>query len=336
MCKADKDYIGPFAIQLKEYIAEKRRLGCKYSAEEVIAHKFDEFCMDYDCTNGISRQMADDFTKLQPNWKITTQKRRISFMMNFGRYLINHDMEAALPNKACLHSAYESFKPYIFTHEQIQQIFDLADEIRPNYRNSHIFYPVLFRILYCTGIRLGEALSMTMADVDLEDLTITIRNPKNHRDRKLPIGESLKRYLEWYIEAVHPVYHEEDLFFMTRSNGAYHGGNCNAFFVSLIKRMGIPYGGYKNRGPSIHCLRHTFCVHSLNKMLSEGIPNGVALKLLSCYMGHMSLSATGRYLQLTAEVFPALTKRIESMYGDVFPELGGLGKEVLADHEDDN
>ena len=229
-------------------------------------------------------------------------------MMNFGRYLLNHDIRAALPDKACLHSAYESFRPYIFTHEQVRQLFELADEIHPNYRNSHIFYPVLFRVLYCTGIRLGEALSMTMADVDLEQLTITIRNPKNHRDRRLPIGESLKLYLEWYIKEVHPVYHEEDLFFMTRGNRAYHGGNCNVFFVSLIKKIGIPYGGYKNRGPSI----------------------------LSNYMGHQSLSATGRYLQLTAEAFPGLTERIESMYGDVFPEVVLPGEGALADYENDN
>ena len=117
MCRSDKDYSGPFSLQLREYIDEKRRLGCKYTAEEEIAHKFDELSMIYDCTNGVSQQLANDFTKLQPNWKITTQKRRISFMMNFGRYLINHDIEATLPEKACLHSAYGSFKPYIFTKE---------------------------------------------------------------------------------------------------------------------------------------------------------------------------------------------------------------------------
>ena len=85
MCKTEKDYMGPFSLQLKEYIDEKRRLGCKYTTEEEIALKFDEFSMSYDCTNGISRQLANDFTKLQPNWKVATQKRRISFMMNFGR-----------------------------------------------------------------------------------------------------------------------------------------------------------------------------------------------------------------------------------------------------------
>ena len=51
MCGTDKDYKGPFSIQLKEYIDEKRRLGCKYTAEEEISHKFDEFSMYYDCTN---------------------------------------------------------------------------------------------------------------------------------------------------------------------------------------------------------------------------------------------------------------------------------------------
>jgi hypothetical protein len=71
-------------------------------------------------------------------------------------------------------------------------------------------------------------------------------------------------------------------------------------------------------------------------MLSDGIPNGVALALLSNYMGHQSLSATGQYLQLTAEAFPDLTERIESMYGDVFPEVVFPGKEVLTDYENDN
>ena len=98
--------------------------------------------------------------------------------------------------------------------------------------------------------------------------------------------------------------------------------------------MNIPYRGYKNRSASIHSLRHTFCVHSLEKMLHDGIPNGVALKLLSCYMGHQSLSATGRYLQLTAEAFPDLTQKIESMYGDVFPKVEFLPEEVKMPYEE--
>lgn len=180
----------------------------------------------------------------------------------------------------------------------------------------------------------AEAINLTMQDVDLNAGTISVKDPKNRHDRMLPISGSLETYLQWYKEKIHPIYHDEEPFFMTNNHGRYHAGNCNVFFVSLIKRMNIPYNGYKNRGASIHSLRHTFCVHSLEKMLNNDIPNGVALKLLSCYMGHQSLSATGRYLQLTAEAFPNLTKRIESMYGDVFPKVEFLPEEVKMPYEE--
>ena len=98
--------------------------------------------------------------------------------------------------------------------------------------------------------------------------------------------------------------------------------------------MGVPYHGYKGGGPHLHCLRHTFCVHSLEKMLREKVPHGVALQLLSAYMGHRSLSATGRYLRLTAEAFPDLTQQIERIYGDIFPAFEPV-KEIRMPYEDD-
>ncbi|MDB2135978.1 hypothetical protein [Enterocloster clostridioformis] len=51
-------------------------------------------------------------------------------------------------------------------------------------------------------------------------------------------------------------------------------------------------------------------------------------------MGHRSLSATGRYLQLTAEAFPDLTERLENMYGDIFPRFEPV-KEIRRPYEDD-
>lgn len=70
------------------------------------------------------------------------------------------------------------FKPYIFSHTEMDQFFAMADNIRPNCRNSHIFYPVLFRMLYGTGIRISEALSLTMDDVDLKEQVLRVINPK--------------------------------------------------------------------------------------------------------------------------------------------------------------
>lgn len=334
MSEIRPEYLGPFAIQLQAFIDEKKFLGCRYTEEERLAHKFDDMSMEYDCSGGLSPELVNAFIKYQPNWQATTQKRRISFLQNFGCYLLNHDVQAFLPGYGALRASTVNFKPYIFSHKEIDELFCLSDRIHPNYRQSHIFYPVLFRVLYGTGMRISEALHLTMRDVNLDEKVIRVVDPKNHKDRHLPISSSLAEYCFWYCSKIHPVYHEDDLFFLSnRGDGHYSRNNIQVYFNTLIRRIGIPYHGYKGGGPYLHCLRHTFCVHSLEKMLRENIPHGTALQLLSAYMGHRSISATGRYLQLTAEAFPDLTEKIESMYGNIFPKFEPA-KEIKMPYED--
>lgn len=285
---------------------------------------------------GLSAELVNEFVKCKPNWQATTQKRHISFLKNFGRYLQNHDIQAFLPGYSSLKTMQTSFKPYIFSREEIEGLFRAADQIHPNCRNSHVFYPVLFRMLYGTGVRISEALNLTMGDVDLESRIIHVVDPKNHKDRHLPVSDSLAEYLFWYRSKIHPVFREGDLFFQSnRGNGHYHRNNVQVFFSRIISDMNLPHGGYKSGGPHLHCLRHTFCVHSLNQMLKNGVSHGVAIQLLSAFMGHQSLSATAKYLQLTAEAFPDLTNRIEEIYSDVFPQVEAA-KEVRMPYEEDN
>lgn len=256
-------------------------------------------------------------------------------MQNFGAYLLRHDIHAFRAGYTAMRSLQPEFRPYIFSHAEIKQFFNMADHIRPNCRNSHIFYPVLFRVLYGTGIRISEALCLTMDDVNLKEQTLRITNPKNHKDRILPISDSIMEYCRWYQSQIHPVYRKEDLFFKSnRGTGCYHRNNIQVFFSRMIAAAGIPTHGFKGGGPHLHCLRHTFCVHSLEKMIREGVPHGVALQLLCSYMGHQSLSATGRYLQLTAESFPDLMEKIEAATKDIFPVIEPL-EEVRMPYEEE-
>ncbi len=317
-----KAYYGPFAKHLQDFIEEKRSLGCRYKEEERLAHTFDQTSLRFDCAEGLTAELAHAFTEYQPNWQATTQKRRISFIQNFGEYLLRHDISVFRPGYTALKNMQPEFKPYIFSHAEIDQLFFRADRIHPNCRNSHIFYPVLFRTLYGTGMRISEALTLTMGDVDLKEQRLHIVNPKNHKDRLLPISDSITEYCKWYQKKTHPVYHKDDLFFMSnRSNGSYSRNNVQVFFSRMIADADIPTHGYKGGGPHLHCLRHTFCVHSLEKMIRNEIPHGVALQLLCSYMGHQSLSATGRYLQLTAEACPDLVEKIEEATKDIFPVI---------------
>ena len=71
-------------------------------------------------------------------------------------------------------------------------------------------------------------------------------------------------------------------------------------------------------------------MHSLEAMLRNGTSHQVALPLLMTYMGHSSLSATGRYLKLTAEAFPDLAGQISRIYAHIIPDL-----EVKTEYEDE-
>ena len=219
----NKIYQGRFAELLRAFIEEKRSLGCRYKEEERLSFIFDQLSLNYDCSDGLTAELADAFTGYQPNWQATTQKRRISFIQNFGAYLLRHDIQAFRAGYAVMRNMQPEFKPYIFSHTEMDQFFAMADNIRPNCRNSHIFYPVLFRMLYGTGIRISEALSLTMDDVDLKEQVLRVINPKNHKDRILPISDSVTEYCRWYQGKIHPFYHKDDLFFKSnRGTGCYY------------------------------------------------------------------------------------------------------------------
>lgn len=74
------------------------------------------------------------------------------------------------------------FVPYIFSHEEIQAIFQAIDStaIRSEFnRTSLMSMPVLFRLLYSTGMRVGEAVSICNKDVDFQHHVILIEESKN-------------------------------------------------------------------------------------------------------------------------------------------------------------
>ena len=76
----NKIYQGRFAELLRAFIEEKRSLGCRYKEEERLSFIFDQLSLNYDCSDGLTAELADAFTGYQPNWQATTQKRRISFL----------------------------------------------------------------------------------------------------------------------------------------------------------------------------------------------------------------------------------------------------------------
>ena len=199
--------------------------------------------------------------------------------------------------------------------------FAACDTIEINeVSNLKFVLPVVFRVIYGCGLRANEALSLKCADAHLDEKYIIIREPKNGRDRMLPVSESLANICISYKKQYLNKHTKEDYFFSQRNMRKYTVNNLYKYFRKILWKASISHGG-RGIGPRVHDLRHSFSVHSLESMSRSGLDLYYSLPILSNYLGHQSLEATDKYVRLTAEMYPELMKEVDNLCAYVFPEV---------------
>ena len=185
--------------------------------------------------------------------------------------------------------------------------------------SSVIVLPTLIRLLYATGLRISEALSLKDRDVHTSDRTIIVRDSKNGKERLIPISSSLTDVLIEYLHYKRKLplqRHVCDLFFVNLCGRPCTRDNIDSRFKKILLAANI--SGDK-QGLRLHDLRHTFSVHSLAMMAEQDIDLYCSLPTLSTYLGHQSLEATNAYVRLTAEMYPGLIKDADLITLNVFP-----------------
>lgn len=168
-------------------------------------------------------------------------------------------------------------------------------------------------------MRASEAASLKLEDVDLRNGVLTIHEPKNGKDRYVPMSPSVIHATQWFHNSIHPGGLQGDAFFFTgKYNDYINRHRIYHWFRLCIDKAGIDHMG-KGQGPREHDLRHSFCVHSLRNLYLAGIDLYCTLPVLSVYVGHKSIAATQYYLRLTADMYPDICSRLEKELGQIIP-----------------
>lgn len=207
----------------------------------------------------------------------------------------------------------KAYVPHIFSNAEIEALFNAADRLRLKNRCNHNtlhMIPALLRLLYSTGMRLGEALDLRNRDVDLKACVIRLHKTKNCHERIAPINESLETVLEEYLYNRSRIPTEriecpDGYFFCETSGQKPSFETVRRWFHIARKEAGIQYYG-REGGPNVHCLRHTACVHSLLKMVKNGKDPYCCLPTLASFMGHRSINGTEYYIHLSEELYPEI------------------------------
>jgi integrase/recombinase XerD len=305
---------------LRDFVAEKRALGCRYVTELALLRRLDRHllaCAHRDAA--LPREVLASWLARRPHETAKTQAARIGVARQLAGFLARHRVPVEVPPVPTRAPGRARFVAHVFTHEEVARLLAAADRLRPAAEapQRHLVVPVLFRVLYACGLRLGEALRLRIRDVDLTAGVLTIRQSKFRKDRLVPLAPSLRARLETYHHAT-GARPPEAVFFPAPHGGCYTPRGSYAVFRRLLRDAKIPHGG-RGRGPRVHDLRHTFAVHRLEAWYREGADLGTKLPVLATYLGHQSLVGTQCYLQLTASLWPDLAAALEQRFGALIP-----------------
>lgn len=311
------------AVPIEEYIAEKRAVGYKFEKEAAMLRGFDSFvyARDFKKTN-LTKQLVMGWTARKPNETVSTQCGRISLLRGLAEYMNKMGYPAYVCPRAMITVDRYSYVPYIFSMKEMKRIFEVCDHypVSNCTPNRHMMLPLLLRMLYGCGLRISEAVRLTLRDVDLNKGSLYIRNTKFNKERILPMADSLTERCREYCKSATIGKMGNPYLFPSPYGGHYSESTIYILFREVLRRAGISHLG-RGKGPRIHDLRHFFAINCLKKWVLEGRDLNNCLPYLSAYLGHEDIRGSQRYLRLTADLYPDITSKTEKNCSHIIPEV---------------
>jgi integrase len=206
-----------------------------------------------------------------------------------------------------------NFVPHYLSENDVVKLLGLCAELKgPAFRAR--LYRALVLILYCTGIRFGEALRLRMQDVDTRTGVLFVETFKG-RARWVPFHRTLSRELDRYLaeRVAYAPTGPETRFFVGANQRRLPVSTAHGTIYGLFAKAGMkPEKG--RVGPRPYDLRHAFAVQRLTRWYRQGVDLHARLPWLSAYMGHVDIVGTETYLNATPELLQLASHRLHRRY----------------------
>ncbi len=296
-----------------DYVSLKQSMGSRFRTEATILKAFCKAVGDIAITDVEPRQVTSYLAGSGPVTRYW--HRKYEALTGFYRFALGRGYVALSPLPKTVPKRPEPFRPHIFPEQELRRLFKVAGELdAPRMALQGATLRPLLLLLYGAGLRISEALALTLADVDLSANVLTIRESKFYKTRLVPIGPRLTAVLRTYADDRHRQGHVKDPahpFFVTRTDTAVTRGMAESAFVRLRSIADIAREDGARYQPRLHDLRHTMAVHRLVAWYREGADVQRLLPQLATYLGHVDVAATQRYLTMTPELLEQASRRFE-------------------------
>jgi len=298
---------------IASYVDHRQAIGMRFHTEARTLKSFCRFVGDTAIPDVTADQVLAFLSGIGPVTRFWERKH--SVLAGFYRFAMarGHTDQSPLPHT--VPKPLKAFVPYIYSREEIGRLLNATALIdHPRCPLDPDTYRTLLLLLYGAGLRISEALSLTLADVDLSEGVLCIRESKFYKTRLAPVGQDLLRILSGHITRRRGVDRLEpgSLLFLTRQGAAVTRQHAERAFCRLrVKANVVCDGAGRRHQPRLHDLRHSFAVHRLISWYRDGADVQRLLPKLATYLGHVNISGTQRYLTLTPDLLHEAGMRFE-------------------------
>ncbi len=203
--------------------------------------------------------------------------RKIATLKSFYKYLIKEEIIKTNPMSLIKTPSFEKKLPTFLSENIIETLIDsIEGESFISKRDK-----LIFEMLYATGLRSNELVSLNIEDIDEKRKIITVKMGKGGKQRIVPFNENTLLSLNLYYRFRTPLTETENALFLSYRGKRLGNRDLRRIIKKNIKSLSITF----NMSP--HTLRHTFATHLLNR--------GANIRVIQELLGHSSISTTQIY-----------------------------------------
>ena len=194
-------YNSCFSELITQYISERRNSGFMFDNPAYWLYRFDQYCLDNKIQEvSISKKLYQEWASISASETKVTQNNRLQALRGFSVYLNTLGIISYIPH--VLPKA-EKNVPYLMEDTDILAFFEQLDRYNPHstvnsFNRMATEYKVLFRVIYCCGLRNNEACSLKIKNVDTVHGVITIIHSKGDKDRAICLSEDVRKLCSQY------------------------------------------------------------------------------------------------------------------------------------------
>lgn len=296
---------------LDAYLAQRRALGFRLKTTEYLLRQFCGWLESQGKPDAFTVDDAVRWARDRPDAAPVWWSQRLTAARPFAAWLNASGADVPVIPAALLPTRTTRRRPFICSPNDLDRLLLACPLFFPNPRVAATMRTVI-GLLAATGLRIGEAIRLTIPDLDVAEHVLLVRGTKTPLDRLVPLDPSTTRALVEYVHLPARVTtnpSQTGPIFVNNRGSGFVVETIEQHFAALVDALELTPPG--QRRPRLHDLRHTFATRHMIAAYTDGANPARTLTLLSTWLGHTATEHTYWYLTAVPELLAAAAGRLE-------------------------